>query len=282
MRVYRLGENLNYSTFHNVVVGNRVETTTRSYAGIGLAYSTDNLFYHNYVSGFSFGLRLWFSPNNTIVGNTVADSFEIMSFGASANNIIYHNNFVENLFKTCYVIDQYFDGNVREAFPNMFASTSVWGNGTQGNYWGDYNGTDGDGIGDLPYIVYERTDTSSGYGIDHFPFMNRIDTSNVPIELPDWASALFATLPKVSHPSISIPTQMPSPTLTLNPTLTPSSLTPTFLISPSSSSPSTPNASSTENTSPYLSPSIPEFPVCIVVSLLFGAAALLVIAYRKK
>ena len=47
--------------------------------------------------------------------------------------------------------------------------SNAWDNGSQGNYWSNYTGTDnnGDGIGDTPYLVYENNQ-------DNYPLMNPI------------------------------------------------------------------------------------------------------------
>lgn len=47
------------------------------------------------------------------------------------------------------------------------ARISVWDSGSEGNYWSDYNGTDsdGDGIGDTPYIIDSNN-------VDNYPLMN--------------------------------------------------------------------------------------------------------------
>jgi hypothetical protein len=60
-------------------------------------------------------------------------------------------------------------------FRNVTTSNGVnyvWDNGSQGNYWSDYNGTNtnGDGIGDTPYSI--------GFGYyDNYPLMTPYDIS---------------------------------------------------------------------------------------------------------
>ena len=53
-------------------------------------------------------------------------------------------------------------------------------NGTKGNYWSSYNGTDAnlDGVGDTPYIIDD-------YNQDNYPLMNQVDISEIP-EFPSW------------------------------------------------------------------------------------------------
>jgi nitrous oxidase accessory protein NosD len=55
------------------------------------------------------------------------------------------------------------DTEISEGTP----STNSWDNGSKGNYWSDYAGTDsnGDGIGDTPHVLYENNQ-------DNFPLMN--------------------------------------------------------------------------------------------------------------
>ena len=158
---------LSYST-KNVVSGNRVSTSTRSYSGISLTNSSDNFLQSNYVSGFGYGLKLWLSSGNTITANTIADSLDAsISLGGSSNNTIYLNNFVDNMWGWIpYVYDSYSDPNVRAAVPNMTASTNFWDNGKEGNYWAGYNVSDvnGDGIGDTPYVINANNQ-------DNFPLM---------------------------------------------------------------------------------------------------------------
>src|SRR4030042_1276346 len=144
---------------HNIIYGNIVKTDTRGYSGISLTDSSNNSLYENHISGFIYGIKLWFSSNNTITANTIADSLAAsIDLGSSSNNNIYLNNFVDNMEWVPYVYDSYTDRPIREANPNMTVSTNFWDNGKEGNYWSSYNGTDDsrDGIGDTPYVVVEN------------------------------------------------------------------------------------------------------------------------------
>ena len=73
------------------------------------------------------------------------------------------------------------------------ANGAFWDNGTIGNYWGDYNGTDsnGDGIGDAPYIVNGfKWDNDIGglvsfvFGQDNYPLMKPYDIEHDTVVLP--------------------------------------------------------------------------------------------------
>jgi LPXTG-motif cell wall-anchored protein len=96
------------------------------------------------------GIYLSSSSNrNLVIGNRL----EKNSIGvwvadvASKNNTFYHNNFINNTHQA-----------------SVFGLT-IWDDGTEGNYWSDYNGQDlnGDGIGDTEI---------SHLGIDRFPLIN--------------------------------------------------------------------------------------------------------------
>ncbi len=70
----------------------------------------------------------------------------------SLNNVIHHNNFINN---------------APQAGVDTFHNT--WDDGREGNYWSDYNGTDSnhDGAGDAPYVLNKEN-------IDHHPLMKPI------------------------------------------------------------------------------------------------------------
>jgi hypothetical protein len=55
----------------------------------------------------------------------------------------------------------------------------IWNSGDQGNYWSDYNSTDanGDGIGDIPYIL-------NSDNVDSYPLMYPYDIEKGTITLP--------------------------------------------------------------------------------------------------
>lgn len=62
-------------------------------------------------------------------------------------------------------------------------------NGTRGNYWSDYNGTDsnGDGIGDTPYLIdANRT--------DFYPLIAPFNITTAPNLMPNWAQNLTTIL----------------------------------------------------------------------------------------
>jgi nitrous oxidase accessory protein NosD len=86
----------------------------------------------------------------------VVDSEYGIVVGLSSNNEIYSNYFIN-------VAQLAMDTEISEGKP----STNSWDNGSKGNYWSDYAGTDsnGDGIGDTPHVLYENNQ-------DNFPLMN--------------------------------------------------------------------------------------------------------------
>jgi parallel beta-helix repeat protein len=79
-----------------------------------------------------------YSSENTITLNTVSDCGSGIAVSGEGN-FIYHNNFVGNQIQT----------EMLDSFHND------WNDTYEGNYWSDYNGTDGDkdGIGDTPYLI---------------------------------------------------------------------------------------------------------------------------------
>jgi len=150
--------------------------------------------FNNITGGWSHAI--WGSATNSkIIGNNIVgnegvalyyvgsynlitqNNFENNSYGMlgnRANNVIHHNNFINN--RDC----QFHGGE-----PNTFDD------GEEGNHWSDYNGRDanGDGIGDTPYIIDENHK-------DHYPLMQPLELAEyenydkIP-EFPRWTQILL-------------------------------------------------------------------------------------------
>ena len=91
-------------------------------------------------------------------------------FSSSYNNSVYANSFINNTKQVYDIIW------VQPWYPWLL-SVNIWDNGTTGNYWSNYNGTDndGDGIGDTPYVIDHNNQ-------DNYPLVNEF----IIPEFPSW------------------------------------------------------------------------------------------------
>jgi parallel beta-helix repeat protein len=158
-----------YYSQNNTITGN---TITNCDFGICLeSYNSYNTITNNIITNNYDGIALTQSSlNNTITGNTITNN----EYGiyvseeepeSVSNNLIYHNNLLENNQSNAC------DGG-----------TNIWYNITiqEGNYWSDYSGEDNnhDGIGDTPYNI------SGGDNQDLYPFMKPNGWLNQPPNRP--------------------------------------------------------------------------------------------------
>jgi parallel beta-helix repeat protein len=240
----------------NIIAGNNL--TNISGNGIHIWTSNNTVIANNITSS---GSGIYFSDwaGNTVTGNNVEDNqIGIKCWAGNPipeglENLIYYNNFVNN---TRSFLNQaiFIENSSELLYP---ALVNIWDNGTVGNFWSDYNGSDsdGDGIGDTPYFID-----------DHYPLEEANDTDRYPLMSPI----------ENAMPSLPIPTPTPSPTPP--PTATPS-------LSPS---PSPYPSSSPQEPTPSLEPEPqPEpFPVVAVATasvatVLVGASLLVYFKKRK-
>jgi parallel beta-helix repeat protein len=229
----------------NVIVGNNLTGIHRTAINIG---ASNNIIVGNSIT--SCGNAVYFSSasNNTVTGNHIENT-GVAVHGWSGNplppdlrNFIYYNDFVNNtrdfLNEAIYIGDT---GVL--LYP---ALVNVWDNGTVGNYWSNYKGTDanGDGIGETPWVLADSNQ-------DNYPLMT-------PLEIKNTTPDLF-----------------PSPTPSTTPTPSPK---PDETTTPTSPSPTT-------SPSPPLNPESeppPELPLLIILASLITATVVGWLFYKKR
>jgi len=175
------GRGISGSGNGNIISGNHLTNCNYTFDPSSSPYGilvvgSNNTVIGNYIVGTNgTAINVLTSFNNTIVGNQIADNkvgiytLNIYSQGSAHDNIIYYNNFINNT------------KNVEnDVIMNTTVSVNSWDNGAVGNYWSDYNGTDndGDGIGDIPYVIDENNR-------DNYPLTAPVDIEVIP-EFPSW------------------------------------------------------------------------------------------------
>ena len=142
--------------------------------GVGVSLNSGSLnvvFENNITSNGGTGIHIYTASNNLVRDNYITNNGYGISlsgrFYCAENNTFYRNTLINNSY------------NIRIEEP-YYANN--WDNGSEGNYWDDYNGTDtnGDGIGDTPYIIDENNQ-------DNHPI---VDYSTIP-EFPSWTPLLI-------------------------------------------------------------------------------------------
>jgi parallel beta-helix repeat protein len=152
---------------NNTIIGNNIATNSL-YGAFLYSYSNNNTVAGNNITNNGEGIDISVhSDSNTLIGNNVTNNNLGVYIDFSSSNLIYHNNFMNNIIQV-----------------DLYSTTGIWDNGypSGGNYWSDYTDVDkknganqdqpgGDGIGDTPYIIdtnnRDRYPLMKTYGIPH-------------------------------------------------------------------------------------------------------------------
>ena len=189
------------------IVGNNITLNTGS--GICFVYgSSGNSVSENYIAGNGLGIQLSDAVENTITENTIIENngWAIRLNGSQGNNVIHHNNFIDNHVKEGLQVSMPATWSFYALSPDDFANYSapktpppskdltlgaanpnVWDDGREGNYWSDYgtrypNASEvgNTGVGNTPYFINENN-------IDRHPLLAPCEISNG--DLPSTSSS---------------------------------------------------------------------------------------------
>ncbi len=180
------------SSFNNITQNMMVDNDN----GLVLdSASNNNTIYANTFTGNNHAISLSGSSSNLLTYNNFTSNQNALSISSASDNDIYLNSFVDNQ-QDVYdagMSDPYgyaaSAGNQSAAAVQMLSlvvepvnfvpptplSVNRWDNGSQGNYWSNYTGADGngDGIGDTAYYLY-------GNNQDNYPLMQTTEAPDIP------------------------------------------------------------------------------------------------------
>lgn len=178
------------------IIGNNITKNKRW--GVLLRSSTNSRLVGNTISQNKWGIELYgdASRDCLITENNIGYNEDGIRLLCPYGSEIYHNNFFKNS---------------RQVYRTSLSGIPyTWEFDEKGNYWSDYNGTDadGNGIGDIPYIINEEN-------IDNYPLI----FPAIPIINSPQLSPLTSKSPTPTNVPSSIPTLEPTPTPTSTPEL---------------------------------------------------------------
>jgi parallel beta-helix repeat protein len=192
----------------NIIANN---TVINGQIGIHIENGSENLVTENCVEGNYFmGIHVFNGNNNRFIDNYVAFNqgpWDGWGISLSGNNYHAENNI-------------FFGNTITNNSHNVRVESQIylnfWDNGQEGNYWGDYKGTDNnnDNIGDKSYAINNNN-------IDHYP---RIIPKEIPIPIAQGPFYIPPGMPQSSpnpSPTSNTPTP-PAPTLHTDSSPTPS------------------------------------------------------------
>jgi hypothetical protein len=182
----------------NAITDNKIETASTS---IRLAEADSNIIGRNQITG---GVSLVSCSDNHIFENNLTSIRLVIG---SSNT--FFDNYLTELELDEFAVNNTFYGNTFAAGLEVRfndAETTLWDNGTIGNYWEDYNGTDsnGDGVSDSTYVITGvKWDTDVGgivsvvCGQDNYPLVmpfENLSTSASSSVLTPFSTTIIASL----------------------------------------------------------------------------------------
>ena len=148
--------------------------------GIKFWYHTsDNNVSENYIAKNAIGILVDDSYDNNIIGNMITENSDwgMKLTGSQNNNVIYHNNFINNAKEEGLQVSIPAYQQIGEPWDSLPGHGNVWDNGTSGNYWSDYltryhNASEigSSEIGDTQFYINENN-------YDRYPLM---ETASIP------------------------------------------------------------------------------------------------------
>ena len=178
---------------HNNTISDNI--CLKNDCGFRMDVSHNNTISFNNCSDNDYGIQIRFSDENIISDNNCSNNYNGIYMDGSIENIISDNKITYNSGSTSSRgISITSTSNVNLFFKNIFINNYIhaiddgygnqWDNGSIGNYWDDYTGTDadGDGIGDTPYDV-----PPPGGSVDNYPIWEDEDElgPEIIINIPD-------------------------------------------------------------------------------------------------
>jgi parallel beta-helix repeat protein len=153
------------SAYGTQIIGNSIAKNRGN--GLELSNSINCTITGNIIEGFFFGVYRNSAVNCIMVANNVSLNTAYRQYGiwfqSEMPGTFYHNNFISPI-----------------SFDHSNYTANVWDNGSEGNWWYFYTGTDNnnDGIGDTPYEIGPNN-------IDQYPLINPFDiTTAIPPNPP--------------------------------------------------------------------------------------------------
>jgi parallel beta-helix repeat protein len=198
------------SSAYNKIEKNHITSYGSDYAGIRLELSgcEYNYIYENSITSEAYGVFLrtgadnnvFFKNNiyqcndaimmsglmqNDFLGNNISGSIRYaVNFAVSDFNNFFWNNFENNT--QVYESHSVYWWIIQN--DTYYSEYNQWDNGKEGNYWSDYTGSDtnGDGIGETPYRVYENF-------TDNYPLTQPYDTGEIHVDFEEWVPETVTT-----------------------------------------------------------------------------------------